>query len=59
MGAINKRTGSFHGGLVLAGTSLFASAMLMLALRKSIVPEVGAVGMTQASPAVFPPADVG
>jgi ACS family tartrate transporter-like MFS transporter len=59
MGAINKRTGSFHGGLVLAGTSLFASAMLILALRKSIVPEVGAVGMTQASPAVFPPADVG
>ena len=34
MGAINKQTGSFRGGLVFAGISLFASAMLMLALRK-------------------------
>jgi hypothetical protein len=59
MGAINSHTGRFHGGLVVAGVSLFISAMLVLALRKSIVPEVGAVGMTQASPAVFPPADVG
>jgi sugar phosphate permease len=33
MGAINNRTGSFHGGLGFAGVSLFASAMLMLALR--------------------------
>lgn len=38
MGAINQRTGSFHGGLVFAGVSLFTSAMLMLALRKRIVP---------------------
>jgi ACS family tartrate transporter-like MFS transporter len=34
MGAINQRTGSFRGGLVLAGVSLLASAMLMIALRK-------------------------
>jgi ACS family tartrate transporter-like MFS transporter len=34
MGAINEQTGSFRGGLVFAGISLFASAMLMLALRK-------------------------
>jgi ACS family tartrate transporter-like MFS transporter len=32
IGAINRRTGSFRGGLVFAGISLFASAMLMLAL---------------------------
>ena len=39
MGAIYKRTGSFRGGLLVAGISLFASAMLILALRKRIVPE--------------------
>jgi MFS transporter, ACS family, tartrate transporter len=32
MGAISRRTGSLHGGLVLAGVSLFTSAMLILAL---------------------------
>jgi ACS family tartrate transporter-like MFS transporter len=58
IGAINRRTGSFRGGLVFAGISLFASAMLILALRKRVVPEVGAVAMTQASPAVSPSADV-
>ena len=35
MGAINKRTGSFHGGLLLASISLFVSATLILMLRKS------------------------
>src|SRR5215469_13142619 len=30
MGAINKHTGGFHGGLVVAGVSLFISAMLIL-----------------------------
>jgi ACS family tartrate transporter-like MFS transporter len=59
MGAINEHTRSFHGGLVVAGFSLFISAMLMLALRKRVVPEVQAVGMTQAGAAVLPPADVG
>jgi ACS family tartrate transporter-like MFS transporter len=34
MGAINKRTGSLHGGLLLASVSLFISAMLTLMLRK-------------------------
>jgi ACS family tartrate transporter-like MFS transporter len=47
MGAINKQTGSFRGGLVFAGISLFVSAMLILALRRT-TPEAGAVMMTQA-----------
>lgn len=34
IGTISKRTGSFHGGLVFLGISFFATAMLMLALRK-------------------------
>jgi MFS transporter, ACS family, tartrate transporter len=34
MGAMSRRTGSLRGGLVFAGISLFASAMLILALRK-------------------------
>ena len=34
MGAINRKTGSFHGGLLLAGISLFVSATLVLMLRK-------------------------
>ena len=34
MGAINKKTGSFHGGLLLAGVSLLVSAALVLMLRK-------------------------
>jgi hypothetical protein len=58
MGAINKRIGSFHSGLIFAGISLFTSAMLILALRKRIAPETGAVAMTQASPAVIPIRDV-
>jgi MFS transporter, ACS family, tartrate transporter len=54
MGAINKRTGSFRGGLVVASVSLFTSAMLILALRKRITSETGAVAMTQVSPAILP-----
>jgi ACS family tartrate transporter-like MFS transporter len=34
MGAINRKTGSFHGGLVFAGVSLFVSAMLLVALPR-------------------------
>jgi nitrate/nitrite transporter NarK len=34
MGAVNKRTGSFQGGLTFAGVSLFASATLLLLLPK-------------------------
>jgi len=48
-GAINKRTGSFRGGFVFAGVSLFVSAMLILALRKRIVPDAEAVAMAQVS----------
>jgi MFS transporter, ACS family, tartrate transporter len=53
IGAINKRTGSFRGGLVLAGVSLFISAILILALRKGISPETKPVATAQASPAVM------
>jgi hypothetical protein len=58
MGAINKRTGSFRGGLVLAGSSLFASAMLMLALRKRIAPETEPIATAQRSPVVLPTPDI-
>src|SRR5215471_416422 len=39
IGAINRRTGTFRGGLIFAGISLFASAMLILALRHQKAPE--------------------
>src|SRR5215469_1354082 len=57
MGAINKRTGSFRGGLVLASISLFTSAILLFALRNRTVPETGAVAVTQVIPAVTPTAE--
>jgi ACS family tartrate transporter-like MFS transporter len=34
IGAISRRTGSFHGGLVFAGVSLFVSAIVLTALPK-------------------------
>ena len=34
IGAITKKTGSLHNGLVFAGISLFTSAMMILAFRK-------------------------
>jgi len=40
MGAINRKTGSFHGGLVFAGVSLFLSAMLLLALPRKTEQQV-------------------
>jgi len=43
MGAINKRTGSFRGGLVFAGVSMFISAILIIMLRKRVAPEIGTV----------------
>jgi nitrate/nitrite transporter NarK len=58
IGAISKKTGSFHGGLVFVSISLFASAMLILALRQRKAREMGAVAMAQASPAVLPTAEV-
>jgi MFS transporter, ACS family, tartrate transporter len=39
MGAINKMTGSFHGGLVFAGISWFISAMLLIALPRGAEPD--------------------
>ena len=48
MGAINKQTGSFRGGLVLAGISLFTSAMLLVALPKRTEPHAaGGAAMEQ------------
>src|SRR5215471_15750404 len=38
MGAINKQAGRFHGGLIVAGVSLFASAVMIMALRKRATP---------------------
>jgi MFS transporter, ACS family, tartrate transporter len=58
MGAINRRTGSFHGGLVFAGVSLFASAMLILALRQRIAPETEPIATAQRSPVVLPTPDI-
>ena len=43
IGAISNRTGSTQAGLVLAGTLLFASAMLILGLRRT-EPQTGRVG---------------
>jgi MFS transporter, ACS family, tartrate transporter len=52
--------GSFHGGLVFVSISLFASAILMLALRKRTEPEPAAgLPMAQPSSAVVPTVDVG
>ena len=58
IGAIGKKTGSLQTGLVFVGISLFASAMLILALRKKRELEMGAVAMPQANPAVMPTADI-
>jgi ACS family tartrate transporter-like MFS transporter len=58
MGAINRRTGSFHGGLVVAGVSLFISAMLILALRKRVGPETEPIAASQRSPALLPTPDI-
>ncbi len=54
IGAISKKTGSFQTGLVFVGISLFASAMLVLALRKRTEERAaGEPAMDQPSPA-FP-----
>ena len=52
MGAISRKTGNFRAGLAFLGLSLFVSAMLVLALRKT------ATVMMQRSQAVEPTADV-
>ena len=58
LGAITKRTGNFHGGVVFAGISLFVSAMLLLALRKRTEPQPAA-GLPISQPAVVPTVEVG
>jgi MFS transporter, ACS family, tartrate transporter len=58
IGAINKQTGSFRGGLLFAGVSLFISAMLILALRKRMEQAVGETEMAQPSRAAMPTAEV-
>jgi ACS family tartrate transporter-like MFS transporter len=58
MGATSKATGSFRGGLVFAGISLFMSAMLVLAWQKRTEQQVaGEAAMERPSPAVMPTAD--
>ena len=58
IGVIIKKTGSFHGGLVFAGVSLFISAMLLLALPKRTEQHAaGGAAMKQPSPPVMPTAD--
>jgi MFS transporter, ACS family, tartrate transporter len=48
MGALNKATGSFRGGLVLAGISWFISAMLLIALsRRAESPVVSETSATR------------
>jgi len=59
IGTISKRTGSFHGGLVFLCISFFATAMLMLALRKGTRHEVLSFApIAQPNPAAIPTADV-
>lgn len=58
MGAIIKRTGDSHAGLVFAGMSLFASAMLTLALGKRTAEKAAGGGVIQSSPVVMPTADM-
>ena len=57
MGAINKHTGRFHGGLVVAGVSLFISAVLILALRKKIAPKTESMATAQRNPVVLSTAE--
>jgi MFS transporter, ACS family, tartrate transporter len=55
IGAISKKTGSFQAGLVFVGVSLFASAILILALRKRTEQQaMGGAPIVQPSPAAMP-----
>jgi MFS transporter, ACS family, tartrate transporter len=52
IGAISRRTGSFQGGLVFAGVSLFVSAIVLTALPKRTEQQVaGGAAMKHPSPA--------
>lgn len=58
-GLIIQRTGSLYGGLELAGVSLLASAMLILALPKRIPAQaVGGAPIARPSPTRTPTADI-
>jgi MFS transporter, ACS family, tartrate transporter len=59
IGAISKKTGGSHAGLALVGFSLFASAMLILALRtRTGQRAIGEAPMEQPTPVVIPTADM-
>jgi MFS transporter, ACS family, tartrate transporter len=59
VGLIIQRTGSLYGGLELAGVSLLASAMLILALPKRMPAQaVGGAPIAQPSPTGMPTADI-
>jgi MFS transporter, ACS family, tartrate transporter len=47
IGAINKQTGSFRGGLIFAGVSLLISAMLILAMKRTEQQAIGFDGAAQ------------
>jgi MFS transporter, ACS family, tartrate transporter len=58
-GFITQRTGSLYGGLELAGVSLFASAMLILALPKRTEQRLmGGAPIMQPSPAAMTTPDI-
>lgn len=54
MGTISRKTGSFRGGLLFTGVSLFTSAILIIALRKRKAPDMAPVALAEISPAVTP-----
>jgi MFS transporter, ACS family, tartrate transporter len=58
IGAISRKTGSFHAGLVVVGFSLLTSAVLTLALRQRKAPETGAIATVQTTPAAMPTAGI-
>lgn len=59
IGAFSKKTGSLQAGLVFTGISLFASAMLILALPKGMKQRAtGELAMEQSGPAVVPTAEI-
>jgi len=57
MGVISNKTGSFRGGLVFPGISLFISALLVLALQKRTEQQAAGGTAMQPSPAAMPTAD--
>jgi ACS family tartrate transporter-like MFS transporter len=58
IGFITQRTGNLYGGLKLAGFSLFTSAVLMIALRKTEQQAMGGALIVQPSTAALPTPDI-